>query len=84
MRIISLPKVKKIVHTHNKPYTKQKSYTQHYNINNEMVELLNYQTKVLYRFYEMFIEQILQNHLCNDIIKNILNYLKYIDNENNL
>ena len=29
----------------------------------------------------MFIEQILQNHLCNDIIKNILNYLKYIDNE---
>ena len=81
MKIILLPKVQKIVYNHNRPYTKQKYYTQNYNINDEMVELLNYQTKKLYRFYEMFIEQILQNHLCNDIIKNILNYLKYIDNE---
>ena len=45
MKIILLPKVQKIVYNHNRPYTKQKYYTQNYNINDEMVELLNYQTK---------------------------------------
>ena len=48
MKIILLPKVQKIVYNHNRPYTKQKYYTQNYNINDEMVELLNYQTKKIY------------------------------------
>ena len=46
MKIILLPKVQKIVYNHNRPYTKQKYYTQNYNINDEMVELLNYQTNI--------------------------------------
>ena len=43
---------------------------------NETIEVLNFKMLLFFSFYENSLKQYLENYICDDIINNVLEYLK--------
>ena len=43
---------------------------------NETIEVLNFKMLLFFSFYKTSIKQYLENYICDDIINNVLEYLK--------
>ena len=43
---------------------------------NETIEVLNFKMLLFFSFYKTSLKQYLENYICDDIINNVLEYLK--------
>ena len=43
---------------------------------NETIEVLNFKMSLLFSFYETSLKQYLKNYICDDLMNNVIEYLK--------